>query len=271
MVQKTVIESSQKSINLKELWEYRDLIYTLALRDFKVKYAQTFLGFLWAIFQPLVIMFVFYLVFKKTLNIDTNDVPYPVFAMTGMVAWTYFNFVLVNAGSSIIMNRHLVAKIYFPRMVIPISKAMVGLIDFGISFLLLLVIMVVFQFMPSANIIYLPLFIFYNLISSLTIGLWLSALTIRYRDLHIALPYMMQALMFITPVAYPIGTISGVSKWFFYLNPVTLSIEGFRWSVLGSEGFDVLNFWPGMLFTIVMLIGSFFYFKKVEETMADII
>lgn len=273
---KVIIDANRSiwHLNLRELFDYKDLFYTLAYRDFRVKYAQTFLGFAWAFIQPVLTLLVFSLLFSRGLQVDTQGVPYLLFAACGLAAWTYFSSVMGQAGSSIIGAQGIVQKIYFPRLVIPLSKAVVGLIDFGITLGVIFFLMLYYQYVPSSNIIFLPAFILAAIISALGVGIWLSALSIRYRDFQHIVPFLVRFGMFFTPVAYPSSIIvNRIPDWasvVYFLNPIAGIVEGFRWCILGTNP-------PGMLsyisFGVVLLlfISSLFYFKKVEKTIADIV
>ena len=262
------------SLNLKELLEYRDLFLILAYRDFRVRYAQTFLGLTWAFLQPAATLLIFTVVFGRAVKVDTGGVPYPVFAITGMAAWTYFSFVLNQSGNSILGAQEMVKKIYFPRLVIPLSKAVVGFVDFLIAFAFLFVLMAVYGVMPSVNIVFLPVFILHTIVSALAVGIWLSALTIRYRDFQHVVPFLVQFGLYATPIAYPSETIiDNLPRWgtvLYYLNPMAGVVEGFRWSVLGGappHSFVYLSFGVMALLFVTALI----YFKRVERVMADIV
>ena len=273
---RTIVDADKQklSLNLRELFNYRDLFLILAYRDLRVRYAQTFLGFFWAFLQPAATLLIFTVVFGKAVKVDTGGVPYPLFAITGMTAWTYFAFVLNQSGNSIIGAQEMVKKIYFPRLVIPLSKAVVGFVDFAIAFLFLAVMMLVYSFAPSENILYLPLFILLTIISALAVGIWLSALTIRYRDFQHVVPFLVQFGLYATPTAYPAKTIiNSLPDWavaIYYLNPMAGVVEGFRWSVLGGappSNYAYISF----ALTGVLFISSLFYFRKVERVMADIV
>jgi lipopolysaccharide transport system permease protein len=236
-----------------------------------VRYAQTTIGLLWALIQPLVTLAILSLVFGKFVGVKT-DIPYLLFAMTGMTLWTYFSFVMSNAGSSIIANQGMVKKIYFPRLIIPLSKAAVGLIDLGISLVIMIGLMIWYGIAPSSNVIFAPLFILMGMIAALAVGIWLSALTVRYRDFQHIVPFMVQIGLYVTPIAYPSEfAMQQLPKWaatIYYLNPMAGVIQGFRWSIFGGEA-------PGMLMYIsfgmilLIFISGLFYFKKVEDEMAD--
>src|SRR5690606_626614 len=219
-----VVDASKRglSLNLKELLDYRDLFLILAYRDLRIRYAQTFLGLTWAFLQPAATLLIFTVVFGRAVKVDTGGVPYPVFAITGMTAWTYFAFVLNQSGNSIIGAQEMVKKIYFPRLVIPLSKAVVGFVDFLIAFGILVVLMVIYRIVPSANLVFLPIFILLTIVSALAVGIWLSALTIRYRDFQHVVPFLVQFGLYATPIAYPSETIiNNLPRWgtvLYYLN-----------------------------------------------------
>lgn len=271
-----VVDANKRgfSLNLKELLEYRDLFLILAYRDLRVRYAQTFLGLAWAFLQPAATLLIFTVVFGRAVKVDTGGIPYPVFAITGMTAWSYFSFVLNQSGNSIIGAQEVVKKIYFPRLVIPLSKAVVGFVDFLMAFAILVALMVVYRVMPSANLVFLPVFIVLTVVSSLAVGIWLSALTIRYRDFQHVVPFLVQFGLYATPIAYPSETIiDNLPRWgtvLYYLNPMAGVVEGFRWSVLGGtppNAFAYLSF--GMM--ALLFVTALVYFKRVERVMADIV
>lgn len=273
---RTIVDADKQKLrlNLRELFNYRDLFLILAYRDFRVRYAQTFLGFFWAFLQPAATLLIFTVVFGKAVKVDTGGVPYPVFAITGMAAWTYFAFVLNQSGNSIIGAQEMVKKIYFPRLVIPLSKAVVGFVDFGIAFLFLAVLMFIYSFPPSGNILYLPIFILLTITSALAVGIWLSALTIRYRDFQHVVPFLVQFGLYATPTAYPAETIiNSLPDWavaIYYMNPMAGVVEGFRWSILGGappSDYAYISF----ALTGILFISALFYFRKVERVMADIV
>lgn len=274
--QKIVVDanSNRFSLNLKELIQYKDLFLILAYRDLRVRYAQTFLGLFWAFIQPAATLVIFTVVFGRAVKVDTGAIPYPVFAICGMTSWTYFSFVLNQSGNSIIGAQEMVKKIYFPRLVIPLSKALVGFVDFAIAFLILAVLLIAYRIPPSSNIIFLPVFILFTILSGLAVGIWLSALTIRYRDFQHVVPFLVQFGLYATPIAYPSETIiSNLPTWatvVYYLNPMAGIIEGFRWSILGGE-LPTQYAWFSFSVMLILFVSSLFYFKKVERVMADIV
>jgi len=271
-----VVDASKRrfSLNLKELLDYRDLFLILAYRDLRIRYAQTFLGLAWAFLQPAATLLIFTVVFGRAVKVDTGGIPYPVFAITGMTAWTYFAFVLNQSGNSIVASQEMVKKIYFPRLVIPLSKAVVGFVDFLMAFAILFVLMAIYRVTPSPNIVFLPGFILLTVVSALAAGIWLSALTIRYRDFQHVIPFLVQFGLYATPIAYPSETIiDNLPRWgtaLYYLNPMAGVVEGFRWSVLGGappNAFAYLSF--GVM--AILFVTALMYFRRVERVMADIV
>ncbi len=261
-------------LNLGELRQYKDLLYILAYRDLRIRYAQTLLGLLWALLQPLATLTIFTIVFGRAVKVDTGDIPYPLFAVTGVAAWTYFAFVMKEAGNSVIAAQQMVKKIYFPRLVVPLSKALVGFVDFGIALFFMAVLMAYYGYTPSSNIIFLPVFIVLVVLAALGAGIWLSALTIRYRDFQHIVPFLVQFGLYATPAAYPAkAVLQSLPEWLvtlYYLNPMAGIIEGFRWTLLGGDppsAFAYLSF--GLIF--ILFFSSLFYFKRVERVMADIV
>ena len=238
---KIIIQSSKgiPKLDLKELIQYKDLFLLLAYRDYRVRYAQTFLGFLWAFIQPFATLLIFIVVFSKAAKVDTSDIPYPLFAICGMAGWTFFAFVLSNSGNSIVGAQQMIQKIYFPKLIIPMAKAIVGFVDFGIAFIFIIIICIYYQFIPSSNIIFLPIFIIITIFAALTVGIWLSALTIRFRDFQHVVPFLVQFGLYATPIGYPAELVTNtLPKWasiIYFLNPMAGVVEGFRWSILGGD------------------------------------
>jgi len=274
-MERLIIDASKKNYipNVKELFRYKDLFWTLAWRDFKVRYAQTTIGLLWAILQPVVTIGILALVFGRFVGVKT-DVPYLLYNVSGMAIWTYFSYVLTNSGNSIISAQQMVKKIYFPRLIIPLSKAVVGLIDLAVVFLILAVLMIYYHQVPSANIWLMPLFILLAMIASLGAGIWLSALTVRFRDFQFILPFIVQIGLYITPIAYPAEfAMKTLPEWaakIYFLNPMAGIIQGFRWSLFGGEvpgGY----FWISVIMVFILFVSGLFYFRKVEDEMADFV
>lgn len=270
---KTIIDANKKRLlpNFKELHQYRDLFLTLTWRDFRVRYAQTTIGFLWAILQPVVTLLILSLVFGRFVGVET-DVPHILFTVAGMSVWSYFSYVMTNSGNSIITSQNMVKKIYFPRIIIPLSKAVVGFIDFGIALLIMIVLMIYYQVAPSLYIWLAPVFILIGVIAALAVGIWLSALTVRYRDFQHVVPFIVQIGLYITPVAYPAEfAVKQLPQWastVYYLNPMAGVVQGFRWSMFGGEAPGNLMYLSvGMI--LVIFITGLLYFRKVEDEMAD--
>lgn len=270
---KTIIKAGKKSVfpDLKELIRYKDLFLTLSWRDFKVRYAQTTIGLVWAFLQPVVTIIILSMVFNQFVGVKT-PVPHLLYTVSGMIIWSYFSYVLTNSGNSIIANQGMVKKIYFPRLIIPLSKAMVGLIDFAITFLILIVLMIYYQVVPSSNAWLAPVFILIGMLAALGAGIWLSALTVRYRDFQHVVPFIVQIGLYVTPVAYPAEfAVQHLPKWaatLYFLNPMAGVIQGFRWSLFGGDAPGGL-FWVSLIMVLFLFISSLFYFRKVEDEMAD--
>lgn len=271
---KVKAEDKGISLNLKELYLYRDLFFVLAYRDLRVRYAQTFLGFAWAFMQPAATLIVVSLIFGRVVNVDTGGVPYPVFCIVGISAWTYFSFVLSQSGTSLIGAQDMIKKIYFPRLIIPLYKAVAGLVDFVVALFILVILFWYYGFTPSMNIIYFPLFILLMVLSSLTVGIWFSALTIRYRDFQYVVPFLVQFGLYITPIVYPssilVNNLPSWATFAFYLNPMASVVDGFRWCLLGGAA-PGGYFWVSFSVIFILFISGLFYFKKLEKVMADII
>lgn len=267
------------AINLHDLWNYRELIYFLIWRDIKVRYKQTALGAAWAIIQPFFTMVVFTIFFGRLAGVPSDGVPYPIFSYTGLLPWGLFTKALSDAGRAMISNRAMITKVYFPRLVIPLASVLSGLLDFSIAFLVLIGMIVYYNNVPgdyetitiTPAILTLPLFILLALVTALGVGLWLSALNVKYRDINYIIPFLTQFWLFITPVAYPASMVPEEWQWLYALNPMTGVVEGFRWAVLGtSGGLD------GMLavsstISVLLLISGLFYFRRMERTFADMV
>lgn len=258
-------------LNINELYHYKDLFLTLTYREYRVRYAQTFLGFLWAFLQPVATLIIFSLIFGRAIKVDTGTIPYPIFALSGLVAWTYFSFVVSQAGKVLINSQNMIQKIYFPRLILPLSQALIGLVDFAITFILLISAMIWYGVAPSPHIYFLPFFMIMAIIAALSMGIWISALTIRYRDFMHIIPFIIQIGLYATPVAY--STLYIPSKYhllYYSLNPMAGIVEGFRWCIIGQETIQPYTF-ISFGIVIILFITSLIYFKKVEKIMSDII
>lgn len=271
-MEKTIINAENNSWfpDFGELYRYRQLLISLAWRDIRVKYAQTYIGLLWAFINPIFNLLVLSFVFGKIAKVDTNGIPHVLFTITGLAAWTYFSTLLSDAGNSIVASQSMVKKIYFPRLVIPLSKAISGLVDFSVTLICLLVIMIYYNILPGANVIWLPVFILLALLSGLAGGILVSALSVRYRDFSFIVPMIVRVGMFATPIAYSASAVPPEYKMLYYLNPMAGIVEGFRWSLLGSGSPDPYMFYSiGLM--IFLLIVSLVFFAKIEKVMADIL
>ncbi|MFH0895775.1 MAG: ABC transporter permease [Bacteroidota bacterium] len=271
-MQTTVIDAKKKRVffDLKELYRYRDLLFILTYRDIRVRYAQTFLGLAWAVLQPLCILLILTFIFGNIIPVDTLNIPYPLFAISGMAGWTYFSFVMSQAGDSIISHQSMIQKIYFPRILIPFSKAMTGLIDFAISLLFVLVLLIYYRHSPGASLLYLPVFVLLTLITSLAAGIWISALTVRFRDFKHIVPFIVQLGLYATPVGYPSSLVPEKYQMIYFLNPMAGIVEGFRWCLLNTAA-PPQHIWISFAVVFLLFISGLFYFKKMEYIMADIV
>ena len=268
-----LIEPSRSwpSFNLKEIWDYRELLYFLIWRDIKVKYKQTIIGAGWAILQPLMTMIVFTLVFKKIADIPSDGIPYPIFAYTALLPWNLFAGALNRSTVSLVAQVSLISKIYFPRLIIPLSATISGVVDFAIAFVILVGMMFWYGIVPTAAVLSLPLFITIALVAALSVGLWLAALNVRYRDVGHTVPFLIQIWMFASPVAYPVSVVPEKWRLLYSLNPLAGVIEGFRWAMLGNESPDFVVIAVSAIAMIALLFSGIVYFKRTERTFADLI
>lgn len=264
-------EEGLASVGLKELWEYRELLYFFVWRDIKVRYKQTVLGAAWAIIQPFFLMVVFSLFFGRLAGVPSDGIPYPVFVYCALLPWQLFAHALSESSNSLVANERLLTKVYFPRLLIPTSSVLGGLVDFAVAFIILLLMMAWYGIRPSWAIVTLPAFVLLAMASALGVGLWLSALNVRYRDVRYTIGFLIQFWLLATPVAYPSSLIPGRWRALYGLNPMAGVVEGFRWALLGkSEP-------PGALLAvsaaavILILIGGLYFFRRFESEFADVI
>ena len=259
------------SLNLRELWMYRELIYFLTWRDLKVRYKQTALGAGWAILQPVLSMIVFSIFFGGLLNVDSGDVPYPIFSYAAILPWGVFAKALNDTGRSLVSNRAMLTKIYFPRMVIPLASVFSSLADFLIAFVVMLGLMFYYQIAPTSNIWTLPFFLLLAVITALGVGLWLSAMNVLYRDIGYMIPYITQLWFYLTPIVYSASEVPEEWQFFYALNPMVGVVEGFRWALLGSTDPPNPMIFVSAAIAIVIFITGMYYFRRMERTFADMV
>jgi len=260
------------SLKLRELWEYRELLYFLTWRDVKVRYKQTVLGAAWAIIQPFFTMVVFSLFFGNLAKIPSDDIPYPIFSYAALVPWTFFANGLGQSSNSLVASANLIKKIYFPRLVVPISSVISGVVDFVLAFIVLLGMMIAYGIYPTLNVLFLPLLLLLAFVTALGVGLWLSAMNVQFRDVRYTIPFVTQFWMFATPIAYPSSLIKNdLLRTIYGLNPMTGVIEGFRWALLDADTAPGPIIAVSALASVVLLVSGAFYFRRMEKTFADVV
>jgi lipopolysaccharide transport system permease protein len=260
------------SLKLRELWEYRELLYFLMWRDVKVRYKQTVLGAGWAIIQPFFTMVVFSLFFGSLAKIPSDGVPYPIFSYTALVPWTFFASGLMQSSNSLVSSANLIKKIYFPRLVVPISSVLAPAVDFVLAFAVLMGMMLVYGIVPTINILWLPLLLLLAFITSLGTGLWLSAMNVQFRDVRYTIPFLTQFWMFATPIAYPSSLIKNdLLRTLYGINPMTGVVEGFRWALLDTDAAPGPILAASVIASLVILVSGAFYFRRMEKTFADVV
>ena len=259
------------AIGFRELWQYRELLYFLTWRDVKVRYKQTALGAAWAIIQPFFMMVVFSLFFGRLAGVPSDGIPYPVFSFCGLLPWQLFAHALTESSNSLVGSQNLITKVYFPRLVIPIAAVLGGMIDFAIAFVILLLMMFYYGIVPSWAIVTLPGFLLLALLTALAVGLWLSALNVKYRDIRYTINFLVQFWLFATPVAYPSSLIPEQYRAIYGLNPMAGVVEGFRWALLGKTEPPGAMLWVSVAVVVVLLLGGLYYFRHMEQEFADIV
>jgi homopolymeric O-antigen transport system permease protein len=269
--------SGWASLQLREVWKYRELLYFLAWRDMKVRYKQTALGVAWAILQPVATTIIFTIFFGRLAGISSDGLPYPLFALAGVLPWNLFSQGLSQSSLSLVGSSQLISKVYFPRLVIPIASVLTGVVDFGVGFLILLGMMAHYHVMPTAAFVFVPFFVLLATSSALGIGLWLSALNVRYRDVRYVVPFFIQIWLFVTPVIYPASRVAvmlkahGLPSWLYGLNPMATVVEGFRWSAIGGKAVPLSTMAASCAVTVALLVFGAFYFRRTERSFADIV
>ncbi len=270
----TVIIEPRKSLlhlDLKAIWEYRELLFFLVWRDLKVRYRQTIIGIGWVVLQPLLTMALFTAVFGNFAKIPSDGVPYPIFTYSALLPWNLFASSLTRGTESVVGNAQLISKIYLPRLLLPISGILSPTVDFAISFVILAVMMIWFRTLPTWGVLALPFFLILALLTALAVGLWLSALNVRYRDVGHTIPFLVQLWMFASPVAYPVSLVPERWRVLYSLNPMAGVIEGFRWALLGKESPDFEVIVISSMMVTTLLISGVVFFKHTERTFADVI
>lgn len=259
------------SLNLRSLWEYRELLYFLTWRDIKVRYKQTALGAAWAILQPTATMLIFSLFFGRLVKVPSDGVPYPLFAFAALVPWTFFANGLNQSSNSLIASANLLKKVYFPRLAIPVATVLAGVVDFILAFVVLLLLMAYYRVVPTINIVWTPLLLMLAFVTSLGVGLWMSALNVKYRDVRYVVPFLLQIWFFSTPVAYPSSLLSEPWRTIYSLNPMVGVVEGFRWALLGTKTAPGPMLIASAVASVMILISGAFYFRYMEKTFADVV
>ena len=259
------------SLKLKEIWEYRELLYFLTWRDVKVRYKQTVLGAAWAVIQPFFTMVVFSLFFGRLAKVPSDGIPYPIFAFAALVPWNYFANALTQSSDSLVGSANLIKKVYFPRLVIPMAAVISGAVDFSIAFTVLLGMMLFYGIMPTVHTLWLPLLLLLGVVTALGVGLWLSALNVQFRDVRYTVPFLAQFWMFATPVAYPSSLLSQPWRTIYGLNPMAGVVEGFRWALLGTKTAPGPMLAVSAAVAVLVLVGGAFYFRRMEKTFADVV
>lgn len=258
------------AINLRNLWAYRDLLYFLTWRDVKVRYKQTVLGAAWAIIQPLFTMLIFWLFFGRLAGMPSDEISYPLFALAGLIPWTFFANAITNSGNSLVGSANLITKVYFPRMIIPCAAVGAGLIDLGIAFVLMAVMMAWFGVTPTLYLLALPVLVLLTMLLAIGVGMFMSALNVKYRDIRYALPFCIQLWMFASPIIYPVTLVPERWRWLLQLNPMAGIIDGYRAAIFG-RAFD----WKGLAIATVVTIGVLVYsvysFRRMEKSFADVV
>jgi len=258
-------------IDLKELWLYRELIYFLTWRDIKVRYKQAVLGIAWAILQPVMTTAITSLVFGLLLKVKSDGLPYPVFVLSALLPWHLFQMSLQKSSVSLVGNANLITKIYFPRIIIPLSSVLAVLLDFLISLILLFIAMAIYSIPLTWNVLWVIPLTLLAVLAALAVGLWLSALNVQYRDVQQMVPFLIQIWMYATPIVYPITTIpEGTPRYIYSLNPMVGVVQGFRWALFGGSPPD-MTLLVSTLAVLILLIGGLFYFKRMERTFADVV
>jgi lipopolysaccharide transport system permease protein len=257
--------------DLRELYMYRDLLVLLVRRDISLRYKQSALGIAWAVIQPAVLVALFTIVFGMFARLPSDGVPYPLFALSALLPWLYFAKSLSGASESLVSSSNLVSKVYFPRLILPISKTLSGLVDFAISFGLLVLVLLWYRVMPGWPLLLLPLFVAGAMLTAFAVGVWMTALNVRYRDIGLLVPFVVQIWMYASPIAYSVSLIPAKWRWIYSLNPIVGVVEGFRWALFGKAPPDPGPMALSFLIVLLLLLSGLAYFRRTERDFADII
>lgn len=258
-------------LRLGDLWEYRELLYFFTWRDVKVRYKQTVLGVAWAVLQPFLTMVIFSIFFGKLAGLPSDNIPYPIFCYSGMVVWTFFANGVSSSANSMVSEAVTIKKVYFPRLAIPVAAVFSGVVDFIIAFVVLIGMMFYYQMVPTASVVWLPLFFLLAFITALGVGLWLSAMNVMFRDVRHALPFILQAWLFATPIAYSASLLKGGWRTLYGLNPMVGVVEGFRWALLGVDTQPGPMIAVSSSVAVILLVSGAYYFRRTERSFADVI
>ena len=260
------------ALNLRELWQYRELIYFMTWRDLKVRYKQTLLGASWAVLRPFMTMVVFSIFFGDLAKVPSDNVPYPIFAFTALLPWELFVAALSQASRSLVQNANMVTKIYFPRIILPLATILAGVVDFAIAFIVLLGMMAYYHVVLTPVALFIPLFLLLALIASLGVGLWLAAMNVLYRDIAYITPFLTQFWLFVTPIAYPASMVPEKWRLLYAINPMTGVVEGFRWAILGTtQSAPIQLLLISTVVSLILLVSGLFFFRRMERSFADMI
>ena len=269
---KIIFSAQRPSFRSKitEIWEYRELLWMLAWRDFRVKYAQSFLGFSWAFINPVITVIILSFIFGTVAKVDTVGIPHVLYTLAGLCGWTFFASLAGDAGRSVLSAQGMVKKIYFPRLILPLSKVFTSLIDFGIVLICLAILLLIYQHPITVQFFWLPVFVFLAVLAGIASGIWVSALTIRFRDFQHVMPLILRVGMYGTPIAFPASAVPEKYQLLFFLNPLAGVVEGMRWSLLGTSAFPPY-IWLSFLMLFCLFISGWIYFSRMEQVIADII
>jgi lipopolysaccharide transport system permease protein len=259
------------SLELRALWDYRELLYFLTWRDIKVRYKQTAFGAAWAIIQPLLTMVVFSLFFGRLARVPSDGLPYPVFSFAALVPWSFFAYGLSQSANSLVGSRDLLTKVYFPRLAIPVATVLSGAVDFALALLVLLAMMAYYGLAPTANVVWLVPLLLLAFVTALGAGLWLSALNVQYRDVRYTVPFLTQLWLFATPIAYPSSLLGEPWRTLYGINPMAGVVEGFRWALLGTDTRPGPIILVSTVAAVALLVGGAYYFRRMERTFADVV